>query len=73
MHTQEAFKTDVQLTGVVYGDGLAMLEADFVGMHVGAFEGIPASHRNVRVSYDVGVRRRRSRQQSPAATSRWIS
>ena len=52
MHTQ-AFRTDVQLKRVVYGDGHAMLEADFVGTHVGAFEGIPASHRAVRVPYAV--------------------
>lgn len=52
MHTQ-AFKTNIQVKGVVYGDGRAMLEADFVGTHVGAFEGIPASHRDVRVPYAV--------------------
>ena len=52
MHTQ-AFKTNIQVKGVLYGDGRAMLEADFVGTHVGAFEGIPASHRDVRVPYAV--------------------
>ena len=52
MHTQ-AFSTAVRVKGVVYGDRQAMLEADFVGTHVGAFEGIPASHRNVRVPYAV--------------------
>ena len=52
MHTQ-AFKTNIQVKGVVYGDRQAMLEADFVGTHVGAFEGIPASHRDVRVPYAV--------------------
>jgi hypothetical protein len=52
MHTQ-AFRTDVRLKGVVYGDRQAILEADFVGTHVGAFEGIPASHRSVRVPYAV--------------------
>ena len=52
MHTQ-AFRTDVRVKGIVYGDSQAMLEADFVGTHVGTFEGIPASHRNVRVPYAV--------------------
>ena len=52
MHTQ-AFKTDIQVKGVLYGDHQAMLEAEFVGTHVGAFEGIPASHRHVRVPYAV--------------------
>jgi hypothetical protein len=52
MHTQ-AFRTSVRVKGVVYGDRQAMLEADFVGTHVGAFEGIAASHRDVRVPYAV--------------------
>jgi predicted ester cyclase len=52
MHTQ-AFKTNIQVKGVAYGDGYAMLEAEFVGTHVGAFEGIPATHRSVRVPYAV--------------------
>lgn len=52
MHTQ-AFKTNIQVKTVLYGDRHAMLEADFVGTHVGVFEGIPASHRQVRVPYAV--------------------
>ena len=52
IHTQ-AFKTDVQIKGLVCGDGHAMAEAEFIGTHVGAFEGIPATHRNVRVPYGV--------------------
>jgi len=52
MHAQ-AFKTNIQVKRVVYGDGHAMLEAEFVGTHVGAFEGIPATHREVRVPYAV--------------------
>jgi hypothetical protein len=38
---------------VLYGDGEAMLEADFIATHVGAFEGVPASLRPVRVPYSV--------------------
>ena len=52
MHTQ-AFKTDIKVKGVVYGDRQAMLEAEFVGTHIGVFEGIPASQRHVRVPYAV--------------------
>ena len=56
MHTQ-AFKTDIRVKGVVYGESQAMLEADFVGTHIGVFEGVPASLRDVHVSdavaYDV--------------------
>ena len=66
MHTQ-AFRTAVRVKGVVYGDRQAMLEADFVGTHVGAFEGIPASHRNVRVPYAVAYDVEDRRHQSPAA------
>jgi predicted ester cyclase len=52
MHTQ-AFKTNIQVKSVLYGDRQAMLEAEFVGTHVGTFEGIPATHRDVRVPYAV--------------------
>lgn len=52
MHTQ-AFKTDIRVKGVVYGERQAMLEADFVGTHIGVFEGVPASLRDVHVSYAV--------------------
>ena len=46
-----AFKTAVQIKGVACGDGHAMLEAEFVGTHIGEFEGVPASNRHVRVPY----------------------
>ena len=52
MHAQ-AFNTKVELKGVVYGEGQAMVEATFAGTHVAAFEGIPASGRQVRVPYAV--------------------
>ena len=52
MHTQ-AFKTDIRVKNVLYGERQAMLEADFVGTHIGVFEGIPASQREVHVSYAV--------------------
>ena len=52
MHTQ-AFKTDIQVRSVVYGERQAMLEAEFVGTHIGVFEGIPPTQRHVRVPYAV--------------------
>ena len=35
------------------GDGEAILEAEFIGTHVGEFEGVPATLRPVRVPYSV--------------------
>ena len=52
IHAQ-AFRSDVKLKGVVYGTGHAMLEADFIGTHIAAFEGVPASLRRVQVPYAV--------------------
>jgi predicted ester cyclase len=52
MHEQ-AFKTEVTLKGLACAEQHAMLEAEFVGTHIGEFEGIPASHRTVRVPYSV--------------------
>jgi hypothetical protein len=52
IHTQ-AFKTDVKMRALVCGDGQAMVEAEFAGTHIGAFEGIPASYRQVLVPYAV--------------------
>ena len=37
------------IRGTVAGDGVALLEADFVGRHIGEFAGIPATGRSVRV------------------------
>jgi predicted ester cyclase len=50
---EQAFKTDVRLKGLACGEHQAMLEAEFAGTHIGEFEGIPASHRTVRVPYSV--------------------
>ena len=48
---QQAFKTAVKVNTVVCGDSHALVEAEFVGTHIGNFEGVPASHRHVRVPY----------------------
>jgi steroid delta-isomerase-like uncharacterized protein len=34
---------------VIFGDGNAMTEGDFVGKHIGEFAGIPATGKDVRV------------------------
>lgn len=52
IHAQ-AFKTEVRIKSLVCGDGHAMLEAEFAGTQIGAFEGVPASHRTVLVPYAV--------------------
>jgi len=48
-----AFRTDIEVTGLVCDGARAMLEAVFAGNHIGEFEGIKASQRAVRVPYAV--------------------
>jgi predicted ester cyclase len=48
-----AFRTAVELKTLVCAEDHALLEAEFVGTHIGDFEGIAATHRNVRVPYAV--------------------
>lgn len=50
---EQAFRTAVELKTIVCGDRHAMLEAEFVGTHIGEFEGIAATGRPVRVPYAV--------------------
>ena len=50
MHTG-AFDAHPELVGLVTGDGVAMLEAVFIGRHVETWEGVPATGRDVRVPY----------------------
>jgi predicted ester cyclase len=42
---------------MIFADGKAVLEADFVGRHIGEFAGVAATNRDVRVPlcvvYDV--------------------
>ena len=45
----EAFDATFEERNLIIGDGVAVVEADFVGRHIGAFEGIAATHRDVRV------------------------
>ena len=44
-----AFEADVDEKNRIFAEGKAVVEADFVGKHVGEFAGIPATHKQVRV------------------------
>ena len=44
-----AFDAKAELRHMVVGEGIAVLEADFVGRHIGEFAGVPATGRSVRV------------------------
>ena len=48
---EEAFRTAIEITSVVCEGDRAAIEAEFVGVHIGEFEGIPASNRAVRLPY----------------------
>jgi predicted ester cyclase len=48
-----AFSSAIELKGMVCGDGEAMLEAEFIGKHIGEFDGIKPTLRSVRVPYSV--------------------
>lgn len=52
MH-EVAFSSAITVRGLVCGNGEAMLEAEFVGTHVGEFEGIQPKLRAVHVPYSV--------------------
>jgi steroid delta-isomerase-like uncharacterized protein len=44
-----AFDATAETRSTIYAERQAVLEADFVGTHIGAFAGIPATRRKVRV------------------------
>lgn len=44
-----AFDARAESTNMIFADGKATLEADFVGKHIGEFAGIPPTGRDVRV------------------------
>ncbi|MFN2529711.1 MAG: ester cyclase [Pyrinomonadaceae bacterium] len=44
-----AFDAHAEPKNMIFDDGKAVLEADFVGKHIGEFAGIPATGRSVRV------------------------
>ena len=45
----EAFDATAETRNRIYSENGAVLEADFVGTHIGTFAGIPATRRKVRV------------------------
>jgi len=50
---ETAFSSAIELKSLVCGDGEAMIEAEFIGTHIGEFEGIKPTLRPVRVPYSV--------------------
>jgi predicted ester cyclase len=52
MH-QDAFDARPEVKNLIVEGDKAALEADFVGVHVGDFAGVPPTGRSVRVSYSV--------------------
>ena len=50
---EQAFRTAVEVKSLVCDGDRAAAEVEFVGTHIAEFEGIPASHRAVRLPYTV--------------------
>jgi steroid delta-isomerase-like uncharacterized protein len=50
---EQAFDAQPIVKTTIAGDGLAALEADFIGTHIGEFLGVPATGRQVNVPYAV--------------------
>ena len=44
-----AFEARAETRNMVFADGQAVLEAEFVGKHIGEFAGVPATGKTVRV------------------------
>jgi steroid delta-isomerase-like uncharacterized protein len=50
---EQAFDAEPKVKNLIAGDGQAVLEADFVGTHIGEFLGVAASGKEVKVPYSV--------------------
>lgn len=48
---QQAFNTAIEVRQIVFGETNAMAELVFVGTHIGEFEGIPPTNKQVRLPY----------------------
>lgn len=44
-----AFEADAETRNMIFAEGQAVLEADFVGKHVGEFAGVPATNKEVKI------------------------
>ena len=44
-----AFDARAEVRNTIIGEGIAVLEADFVGRHIGEFAGVPLTGKDVRV------------------------
>jgi len=49
-----AFDARFELTNQIFDAGIAFVEGDFVGKHIGEFAGIPPTNKHVRVPLGVG-------------------
>jgi predicted ester cyclase len=47
------FDASPEIKNLTVGDGVAALEAVFVGKHIGEFAGLPTTDAEVRLSYSV--------------------
>ena len=50
---EQAFRTDIELKSLTCDGNRAAIEAEFVGTHIGEFEGIKPTQRSVRLPYSV--------------------
>jgi predicted ester cyclase len=50
---EQAFSSAIEVKSVINGEGESMLEAEFIGTHIGEFEGVAPSLKAVRVPYSV--------------------
>jgi predicted ester cyclase len=48
-----AFEATAETKNIVVGEGIAVLEAEFVGRHIGDFAGVPPTGKDVRVPFAV--------------------
>lgn len=44
-----AFDARAETKNMIFADGKAVVEGDFVGRHIGEFAGVPATNKDVRV------------------------
>ena len=49
-----AFSSAINVKSLLCGDGEAILEAEFIGTHIGEFEGVKPALKPVNVPYSVG-------------------